>query len=78
MSKDLQGRHYALVSEVKAGTKIQVDGDFTCIEKDTCLTVQEDAGNGLFIPCADEGGKHSLEGQLSDDDAYYVGVYLAP
>ena len=75
MPKDIHGRPYALVSEVKAGTMIQVDGDFTCIEKGTCLIVQ-DNGRGLFVPCAGDGGGHHLIGQLSDDGAYYVGMYL--
>lgn len=69
---DLKGRPWATVAQVKVGSKLEADGDFTCIKKGTVLTV-EDSKNGLSVPCK-EGG-HLLDGQLSDDGTHYVGLY---
>lgn len=69
--KDKQGREYAKLSELKEGDQVQVDGDFTCMEPWSKLTVQRD-GDGIFIPCRD--GSHHLAGQ-ADDGENIVGVY---
>jgi hypothetical protein len=68
---DLNGRSYARLSELKAGDKIQIDGDFTCIEPWGLRTVKQSYGR-LYIACS-QGG-HNLDGQLNDD-GYLVGVY---
>lgn len=73
MSKDLQGRAYATVAEVKAGTILQADGDFDCLGKGANVTVFTGDGGVLCFECA--AGHHKLEGQLSDDGTYYVGLY---
>lgn len=69
--KDLQGRPYAKISEVKEGTRLQVDGDFVCIAKDAIVTVQSGEGE-LFVECS--AGGHDLAGQIQGD--YYNGMYL--
>jgi len=64
---------FAKVSEVKAGTKLKADGDFTCIKENAVLTVEENDG-GLFVPCKE--GHHYIDGQLDDGDEY-TGFWLA-
>lgn len=77
MVKDIKGRPYALVSEVKAGTTIEVDGGFTCINAGELREVEEDE-RGLCFKC--ELGNHYLDGQISvdleSDQHFYIGVYL--
>lgn len=75
--KDLQGRAYARVGDVKAGDRLEADGDFTCIRKGAVLTV-EDAGDGLKVPCRHQGG-HMLDGQIKGKGAraHYLGLYPA-
>ena len=74
--QDLQGRSYAKVSEVKEGSYLEVDGDFTSMGKGTQLVVRKNhAGDGgLYVECAE--GTHYLDSQLSDDGTYYIGMYL--
>lgn len=75
MSKDKQGREYAKTNEVKLGSKVVVDGDFTCIEPWTIHEVQVGEDEMLYIPCHE--GQHYLSGELSEDGTFYVGVYPA-
>jgi hypothetical protein len=70
---DIAGRPYATVDQVVAGTLLEADGDFDCIEKGAVLTVTE-FGFGLCVPCTH--GRHQLDGQRDDGEAY-VGLYLA-
>lgn len=70
--QDLSGRTYASVEKTKTGDTVQVDNDFTCIKANEKLIIQED-NEGLFIPCFH--GKHYLDGQKSDDETYYIGIY---
>lgn len=71
--KDLQGRDYATVAETKEGSVLQIDGDFTCMRKNSKHTVKKNEHSELFVSCRD--GNHYLDGQLSDDGSYYVGMY---
>lgn len=73
--RDLNGRAYALVATVKAGDKLETDGDFTCMSKGKIVEVGID-DRGLFIPC--QKGHHYLSGQVKIDKLgpqYYVGLY---
>jgi len=73
--KDINGRAYATVAEVKKGTKLEVDEDFTCIDNKTVVVVKEDE-LGLFFEC--EEGHHYLDGQIDiNTDSFYVGLYLS-
>lgn len=69
---DTSGRPWATVKQVKKGTIVETDGDFTCIKKGTNREVKENVF-GLYIDCK-EGG-HQLDGQLSEDGTHYVGLY---
>lgn len=73
--KDINGREYAKVSDVKVGHVVEVDGDFTCLAEGTLCTVYADAKGDKFINCVH--GPHYLAGQYEHDDAgdYYVGLY---
>ena len=73
MTTDVNGRKYATVLETKAGSVVQVDEGFTCIETGAQRTVK--AGKeGLYIDC--RCGEHYLDGQLDfDGGAFYVGLY---
>lgn len=68
--KDIKGRAYAAVAGVKAGDRLQADGDFTCIKANAVLTVKQD-DDGLYVPCKDGG--HHLDGQIND--GHYVGFH---
>lgn len=68
MTHHLQGNAYVKTSEVKVGTRLRADGDFTCLPKDAVLYVFED-GHGLFVECSE--GKHRLE--EDDYDGYFLG-----
>lgn len=70
--KDLQGREYLTTDQAKAGIEIEVDGDFTCIDKGTRRILTESSGH-LHFSCKE--GHHDIDGQLSDDGNYYVGLY---
>lgn len=69
-------RKFALVSQVKKGTRVITDGGFTCLKPDQRRTVCEDS-DGLYIRCRE--GKHYLSGQIDDSLAgeIFVGLYLA-
>jgi hypothetical protein len=69
---DIQGRPWAKVSEVKNRSIVKMDDDFSCMMGGVNRIVQEDDG-GLFVVCAE--GHHYLNGQLSEDETHYVGVY---
>ncbi|ETI62995.1 hypothetical protein C100_14880 [Sphingobium sp. C100] len=71
---DKNGRAYAHLSSLKAGDRVEVDGDFTCIPAGSTLTVEVDPTGELFIPCT--SGMHFLDGQLCGEDTL-VGVYPA-
>lgn len=68
---------YAKENEVKAGTVLIADSNFICIEDGAELVVKEDRGGGLYVHCSGSDGRHYLDGQLGDGDAY-VGFRLKP
>lgn len=70
--QDKHGRTYAKLSELRVGSEIMVDGDFTCCEAGDIFRVQ-DMGKGLAFAC--DEGSHLLIGQ-ADDGEHCVGVYL--
>ena len=71
---DLQGRTYAKRSELKPGDKVQVDGDFTCMDEGSIFEVKRRADGQLYIDCKSESG-HNLIGPLADDHDSLVGIY---
>ncbi len=79
-SKDLQGRPYVKVSQIKIGVTLQVDGDFTCLKKGAKRKVfnkNPDDKSSFYIRCS--AGYHYLDGQLKEDEngeAYLLGLYL--
>ena len=72
-NEDINGRAYALVSEVVKNCMLQADGGFPCLEQGEICRVHEDNFGEFYIYCS--AGVHSLDGQLEDN--YYVGLYKA-
>lgn len=70
----MSGIETVRVSAVKPGTILYPDGDFYCMALNTAKEVKFDP-HGLFVECS--GGKHYLDGQLSDDREFYVGLSLS-
>ena len=70
--KDLNGRPYARLDQLKAGDKVETDGDFTCRPAGQVSTVEQDDNGPLYIPCNED--RHDLDGQL-DEKGYLIGVY---
>lgn len=64
---------WATIAQVGIGTRLVAGDGFTCLAEDTVVTVAEDEF-GLFVPC--DEGRHRLDGQLDDGDAY-IGFTLA-
>jgi TATA-binding protein-associated factor Taf7 len=80
--KDIQGRTYANMNELKPGDIVTVDSGFDCLEPWSQHVVEQDLAGELFIWCAGPDGeypagseRHHLEGQLNDDSDALVGVY---
>jgi hypothetical protein len=78
---DKQGRAYAHMSELTAGDRVTVDGDFTCLRPWSQHSVEQDE-HGLFVRCDGPDGerpagseKHYLDGQLAEHGDALVGVY---
>ncbi len=74
-SHDIQGRPYLTVGDAKPGVMVKCDGDFTCMGKGRKMTIRAAGDGSLWVACSH--GKHSLDGQLSDDGKTYVGLYPA-
>ncbi len=72
MERDRSGRLWAAVAEIKAGSVVRTDGDFTCIGRGRRKVVRR-CNHGLFITCRE--GTHLIEGQLSADGKSYIGLY---
>jgi hypothetical protein len=72
--KDINGRPYALVSEVATGDKLEVDGDFDCFNTGDIKTVFN-MNNKLYIICND--GEHYIEPNIDGEEPneYYIGFY---
>lgn len=73
---DKFGRLWALVDNVKAGDRIQLDGGFAHTEcglkAGATRTVKADAEGRLYFNCGD--GKHYLAGQIGERGEY-IGIY---
>lgn len=65
-------REWARVDDTTAGSRVKVDGDFTCIAEGAELVVQK-GPHGLYVPCSD--GCHYLDGQENDEGTHYVGMW---
>lgn len=82
-SKDKLGRAYAKVADIKVGSVLETDGYFTCMPCSARKIVHEGDEGELYIECTGEDDtpdakpceRHSLDGQISDDGLYYVGLY---
>ena len=72
-STDLFGRPYATKQEVHVGSLLETDVGSPCWRKNRRYKVHWE--DGLYIKCRD--GHHYLDGQLSDDGNYYIGLYNA-
>ncbi len=79
MAKDLQEKQYALVSEIKEGDFVTVDGGFNCMKEGTKKKVRRRNGV-LNISCRSDGG-HGLDGQEETVcggvkcQPFYMGIY---
>jgi hypothetical protein len=69
--KDIQGRQYARLSDLKEGDIVQVDSSFTCLVPWNEYKVHTDISSQLYIRC--KMGRHYLDGQLEDE--FLIGVY---
>jgi hypothetical protein len=78
---DKHGRSYARLSELHAGSKVRIDGDFECMPPWSSRIVENDPDKSdndfprLWIPCKE--GRHYLGGQLASDNDTLIGVYHA-
>lgn len=68
---DKENRPYVRLSDLKAGDKVELDAEFTCVKAGN-VTVFEDE-TGLYFTC--RSGKHHLDGQCDEDSDHCVGVY---
>jgi len=64
---------FVKLNNLRVGDRVSVDGGFTCIPGGTTLTVVQDSGGQLCVPCAH--GLHPLSGQVDDENDVCVGVY---
>lgn len=69
---DTLGRPYAKISDLDAGSRVDLDAGFPCMKKRKNVLVRADE-YGLFFQCKD--GRHYLDGQLGDSDGFLTGVY---
>ena len=74
--KDVFGKPYAKVEEVKQGTVLITDDGFTCMEDAQAKTVCQDSDGFLYIAC--DKGKHYLgcERDHGPNGDFYIGLYL--
>lgn len=76
---DKAGRPWAKFSELKAGDKLEPDGDFDCLTKGATLEVKWDIEDEeLYVDCTREHGdgfhKHFLESH-EDVSGRLIGFY---
>lgn len=63
------------VKEVREGSTVEADAGFTCMREGDRRRVRRDrVSNELWIKC--KKGRHYLQGQVSDDGKYYIGLSL--
>jgi hypothetical protein len=66
---DIHGREYARIGSLRAGCRVQFDGDHGCMPDQAVRQVKCDGDGELYVECS--CGKHLLV----DDDGIVVGVY---
>lgn len=72
--KDVNGRDYARLIDLRIGDWVQVDDGFDCMEPNGIREVEESkTGMGACIRCTQ--GMHNLIGQLAADGIYLIGIY---
>jgi hypothetical protein len=80
IARDINGKAYARISEIKEGDYVIVDGGFTCMKDGTRKRVRLGRNGELNIACTSDGG-HSLNGQYETKCAgkccqpFYMGIY---
>lgn len=91
LTADSDGRPYVKLKGLRKGTRVQVDGGFTCLPAGAIRTVLRDK-DGAYIRCKPSAqatrtgltakalskrkwGRHYLDGQC--DDEHCIGVYRA-
>lgn len=68
--KDVHGREYASVYDLKAGDTVTFDDDFNCgLNSQETRKVFQDGG--LYVLCKE--GRHYLSGLKNK--TYYIGIY---
>lgn len=76
MTIDRDGRPYANIAQVGAGTRLQCDGGFDCMREHEIKIVVLDPAGKPFISC--DHGQHFLDGQVDDEaDGSLIGLYDA-
>jgi len=75
MTHDLQNRPYARLSELSAGSLVDLDEHFDCMSQRTGVVLHFDqTENGLYFTC--NHGAHFIDEQLDDDDDdHLIGIY---
>jgi len=75
--KDINGRTYAYLKNVKEGDVIETDGGFTCGMNNKRLTVMHDgrrsSKQGLYVEC--NCGRHYIGGQANYAGGPLIGIY---
>lgn len=71
---DLQGRAYIRLADIRAGTVLQFDADFGCLDP-AQVYVAKMNGEIPYVECTE--GTHTLDVQADDNGGYCVGVYAA-
>ncbi len=74
MSRDKNGRPWAKISQVQAGSVLEPDGGCPCILAKT-LKVETD-NNGLWVQCIHERHYLNAHSDLASCEPTYVGFYL--
>jgi len=75
MDTDKNGKPWAKYGALRPGDHVIVADGFDCMPAGAMLEVQGNSHEGLWISCSH--GRHSLLGQLDDDDNSLLGIYVA-
>lgn len=63
-------------SQIKPGTRLIADGDFSCLDEEQEVEVKVDGKGEFYVECRE--GYHGLDGQVSgEDEGKFVGFWLA-
>lgn len=75
---DINGRQYAKLSQLKHGTKVELDDGFPCMEyKSTVVKIIEcECGcKSLMFKCQNETTAHFIDDHITEDGSI-IGIYL--